>query len=252
MLDCIYRQKCDGFIVASNQTDPSIDAVNILHEGDEEYDNIWQKVRSLWSFIYDHYYEKYDWFYLGGDDQFILMENLRLYLESEEIRTAANGGIYLPDGSETMQTPLYLGRRMAYEGDMTDLYNAGGPGYVMNKAALKTFVVEGLPKYYENDVFFAEDLLVGRVLKNFGIHAYETKDEHGGERFMQDTPGFFYSYRLPPEGDQAEDGIALYAVNIKEGLDHCAKFSIAFHYVRDMEVKRLYALLYGFCSAVAA
>lgn len=57
-----WGPKCDGFMVGSNLTDPSLGAVNIVHDGPEEYNNIWQKVRSMWSYIYDNYYEKYDWF----------------------------------------------------------------------------------------------------------------------------------------------------------------------------------------------
>lgn len=57
-----WGQKCDGFMVGSTKTDPSIDTVEIPHEGPEEYNNIWQKVRSMWAYIYDNYYEKYDWF----------------------------------------------------------------------------------------------------------------------------------------------------------------------------------------------
>jgi hypothetical protein len=38
-----WGQKCDGFIGASNVTDHSIGAVNLLHEGPEEYGNMWQK-----------------------------------------------------------------------------------------------------------------------------------------------------------------------------------------------------------------
>jgi len=60
-----WGPKCDGFMVGSNATDPSIGAVNIPHEGPEIYHNIWQKVRSMWSYIYDNYYEKYDWFHIG-------------------------------------------------------------------------------------------------------------------------------------------------------------------------------------------
>ena len=86
-----WGQKCDGFMVGSTKTDPSLDTVEIPHEGPEEYDNIWQKVRSMWSYIYDNYYDKYDWFHIGGDDYYLLVENLKLYLESEEIRTAQNG-----------------------------------------------------------------------------------------------------------------------------------------------------------------
>jgi glycoprotein-N-acetylgalactosamine 3-beta-galactosyltransferase len=246
----VVRPKCDGFIVGSDQTDASIGAVNIVHEGeDDDIDYIWQNFRSMWSFVYDNYYEKYDWFHVGGDDLFLIVDNLRLYLESDEIRTAANGGIYLPDGSETSQTPLFLGRRFAYHGDMTDIFNDMKPGYTLNKAALKMLVVQGLPTYIPGDTVGTEDVSVARILKNFGVVPYETKDENGGERYMPFMPGGHYRYRLP--ADPANDWYARYSINIKEGVDHCAKFSVAFHFARGVEMKRLYALLYGFCPAAA-
>ena len=53
-----WGQKCDGFMVASTKTDIALGTVAIPHEGPEEYNNIWQKVRSMWSYVYDNYYEK--------------------------------------------------------------------------------------------------------------------------------------------------------------------------------------------------
>jgi hypothetical protein len=53
-----WGNKCDGFMVGSTKTDKTLGTVNIPHEGPEEYDNIWQKVRAMWSYIYDNYYEK--------------------------------------------------------------------------------------------------------------------------------------------------------------------------------------------------
>jgi len=49
-------------MVASTKTDMKLGTVEIPHEGPEEYNNIWQKVRSMWSYVYDNYYEKYDWY----------------------------------------------------------------------------------------------------------------------------------------------------------------------------------------------
>lgn len=171
-------------MVGSNKTDASIGAVDIPHEGPEEYNNIWQKVRSMWSYIYDNYYEKYDWFHIGGDDLYLIVENLRLYLESEEIQTAQNGGIFLPNGDENVQTPLFLGRRFAYMGDMNDIFNSGGSGYTMNKAALKTLVVKGFPNYFPHAHTFSEDTMAARVFRKFGVFPYDTKDENGSERYM--------------------------------------------------------------------
>ena len=71
----------------------------------------------MWSYVYDNYYEKYDYFHIGGDDLYLIVENLRLYLESEEIQLASNGGHYLPNGSEDTQIPLFMGRRFQEGGN---------------------------------------------------------------------------------------------------------------------------------------
>jgi len=240
-----WGQKCDGFMVVSNMTDPSLGTVDVVHEGPEEYNNIWQKVRSMWSYIYDNYYTKYDFFHIGGDDLYLVVENLRLYLESEEIRTAANGGLYLPEGDETMQTPLFMGRRFAYQGDMNDIFISGGSGYTMNKAALKTLVVKGLPKFFPHRHTFSEDTMVAKVFREFGVYPYETKDENGGERYMPFMPGHHWGYRIPSV--RKDDWYATYSINIKEGPEHCSPRSVAFHYVKDDAMKRLHTLLYKKC-----
>ena len=100
-------------MVVSTKTVPELNIVNIPHEGPEEYNNIWQKTRANWAYIYDNYYNDYDWFHIGGDDLYVLVENLRLYLESPEIQLAVKGGRAdhkLPEG---MEVPMFMGRRFA-------------------------------------------------------------------------------------------------------------------------------------------
>jgi hypothetical protein len=144
---------------------------------------MWQKVRSIWSYVYDYYYEKYDWFHIGGDDMYVLVENLRLYLESDEIKMASNGGETLPVGIQSFQTPLYLGRRFAYDGKMSRIYNSGGPGYTLNKAALKLLVNDGWGAAAERETY-AEDLFLAAAFRENGVLAYDTKDDSGAERYM--------------------------------------------------------------------
>jgi hypothetical protein len=60
-------------MVASNETGPTIHAMNIPHEGPEEYNNLWQKTRSITSYVYDNYSDKYDWFYFGDTDSYVLV-----------------------------------------------------------------------------------------------------------------------------------------------------------------------------------
>lgn len=82
-----WAKKCDGFIAFSTKEDATIPSVAIMHEGKEAYDNMWQKSRSIWKYVYTHLRDKYDYFLLGGDDMFYIVENLRAYLGSEEITT---------------------------------------------------------------------------------------------------------------------------------------------------------------------
>jgi len=237
---------CDGFIVASDKTDPAYDAVNILHEGPGTGNNLWQKIRSIWSYVYEHYYASYDWFHIGSDEMFLIVENLRLYLESEEIRTAANGAYYLPMGNETFQVPLYLGCRHKRGGKANDIFNAGGGGYTLNKAALKTLVLDGLPKYFQGNVTGAADVMVAWVFRHLAVFPYETKDSTGGERYNVMTPGRHYAWQLPKPGKPA-DWFSNYIINAKEGLDHSAKHSISFNDPNGNLMHRLFAMLYNKC-----
>lgn len=189
-----WGQKCDGFIVASDKTDKSLGTVNIPHEGAEEYHNIWQKVRSMWSYVYDNYYEDYDWFHIGGDDLYVIVENMRLYLESDEVQLASNGGEYLPSGDEKEQLPLFLGRRFAEQGNYERIFNSGGSGYTMNKAALKSLVVTAFPVCMPHLHTFAEDVMVAQCLRNkIQVYPFDTKDDNGGERYMPFTVSLYVS-----------------------------------------------------------
>jgi hypothetical protein len=71
-----WGHRCDGFLAASNVTDKTIDAVNIPHEGKETYENMWQKVRAMWTYVYVNYFDDYDWFHIGGDDMYVVSHSL--------------------------------------------------------------------------------------------------------------------------------------------------------------------------------
>jgi glycoprotein-N-acetylgalactosamine 3-beta-galactosyltransferase len=242
-----WGQKCDGFMVASDKTDKELGTVNIPHEGAEEYKNIWQKVRSMWSYVYDNYYQDYDWFHIGGDDLYVIVENLRLYVESNEVQLAANGGETLPNGDESHQTPLFMGRRFAEQGNHERIFNSGGSGYTMNKAALKSLVVNAFPTCMPHLKTFAEDVMVAQCLRNkIRVFPFDTKDDEGGERYMPFQPAHHLTYK-PPE-NKKDDWYANYSIDIKFGLDHCSSQSVAFHYIKPDLMRRMHAILYGHCA----
>lgn len=65
-----YAPRCDGFMAASNLTNRTLGAVNLPHAGGHESytQNVEYKVRSIWSYVHDHYLHDYDYFHLNGDD----------------------------------------------------------------------------------------------------------------------------------------------------------------------------------------
>ncbi|CAM9609127.1 unnamed protein product [Ectocarpus fasciculatus] len=125
-----WASNCDGFVAFSDAADPDLHTLQIEHEGPEEHENMWQKSRAIWKYINFHYKDDFDWFLLGGDDLFVIVENLRKYLLSDEIMHAAGGRI---NGGPN---PMYLGRRLRPFNDDELIFNSGGAGYVLNQASV--------------------------------------------------------------------------------------------------------------------
>ncbi|KAK1734308.1 glycoprotein-N-acetylgalactosamine 3-beta-galactosyltransferase [Skeletonema marinoi] len=236
-----WGNRCDGFHAASTITDRSIDSVNIPHEGKEEYNNMWQKVRAMWSYVYVNYFDSYDWFHIGGDDMYVLVENLRLYLESEEIETASNGG----------DQPLLLGQIFYQHGNRSATYVTGGGGYTLNKAALK-MLVGTFPNCAPHDVNSGEDLLVTQCLKKEGIEPYWTTDETGAERYDHVSPEVEFNF------DSKKNPLfwySYYTGNENIGPQRVVKRAVSFHLFQSKPtvenmMRRVHAILYGHCANV--
>ncbi len=148
-----WARKCDGFIAGSNFTDAALHAVNIPHPGKEEYANMWQKLRSMWGYVHRHYADKFDWFYVCGDDTFVMYENLAAYLTSEQLvsavrkerelashRTPAPKPVDVANVTALLgDTPLMVGQKIPPNRMVNEVFIGGGGGYVLNSAALKLF-----------------------------------------------------------------------------------------------------------------
>ena len=60
----------------STLTNETIGIVDLPHFGEEAYDNMWQKTRCILAYVHDNYLDEYDYFWLGGDDFYLIVENL--------------------------------------------------------------------------------------------------------------------------------------------------------------------------------
>jgi glycoprotein-N-acetylgalactosamine 3-beta-galactosyltransferase len=226
-----WGKRCDGFVVLSTTEDKSIPAVNLLHEGVEEYNNIWQKVRAGWAYIAKHYKSEFDWFYIGGDDVFMLVEAMKAYLSSDEISRATDSG----------RKPIFLGRRFRLPDG--SIFNSGGAGYVLNRKAL-ALLEPLLRTCLPHQVAFHEDVNVAKCLREHAnVEPFDTRDVAGRERFHPFTPGHHLSYRIPTD-PMNKDWYPKYTIDLKEGLDCCAPDSVTFHYVSADLMRSIYSYMY--------
>lgn len=260
-----WGQDCDGFGVASTETSLPHRAVHIGHIADESYMNMWQKVRSIWAYIYDHYYQDYDYFHLGGDDMFVIVQNLRFFLEENEIKLAQQwkiptqmktthqrplflGSVSLRGYTKMPATPEYFSSSEGFKflQHMGHTYNTGGPGYTLNRAALKLFVTEGLynPFCEPKSRRSIEDILISNCFHKFNVLPYDTRDRDNRPRYHHFTPG---QHLLG-----MEDRWYRYRANFlgyRLGVNHSSVSSVAFHNVKDPDIMRaLYGYLHKKCT----
>ena len=247
-----WGKRCDGFLAFSDVDDIEINAVATDHPGGEAYTNMWRKSQEIWlrlaiaeearegegagggsgggsapssgsgdGFEGDDHAEgqgegdsvggTYDWFIVGGDDMFLDLDNLRAYLASPEVAAA---------GAD--QRPLYLGR--AVREGFHLMYNNGGAGYVLNRAAMHVLTEEiARGDCFREQTANVEDLLVGLCLTRVGVSPLDTADSDRRERFHWHRPG--------SEFDGAGRLYQQLSVTSRTGVDCCSPQSVSFHYV---------------------
>jgi hypothetical protein len=224
-----WAKRCTGFVAFSTVDDESIPAFKIEHEGKEEYDNMWQKSREIWKYIAANYADDFDYFLIGGDDMFYIIENLGYYLSSPEIR----------EEFET-KNGMHIGRRFFPPNQI--VFNSGGAGYILDKHSLKKIApLLDSPKCYAHQVGFWEDVNVAHCLQVLDIKPYDTRDSQGRERFHPFSPGQHLEYRIPTK----PDWYAKYNPELKVGYECCSADSISFHYVKSDIMGRLHNYVYG-------
>jgi len=212
-----WGRDCDGFWAASNATDHDLGAIDLPHAGPEEYGNIWQKVRTMWTYAYDHYLEEFDFFHICGDDAYAVVENLRSFLDGPDVLRLEEGHLdevsrkpkfflkarkWLPakprrgesPGSNDAASddrrgarPLFFGlpypRRIVGVSDQNFLVPAGGPGYTLNRAALELFGRKGADDWWADRKDPKEDFAMGSFFASEGVFLSHVLDRAGGWRF---------------------------------------------------------------------
>jgi hypothetical protein len=170
-----WGHQCDGFLIFSNATSSIVPEmwVDLSQQyGDESYQNLWQKVRNIWSYIQKNYVNHFDFFHLGGDDMYLIVNNLR-HLVSNPYTSH----------SDMHDRPLFLGQWIRQK---NGYYVGGGPGYTLNRVSLNRLVNDILPTCFPHTRASSEDRLISLCFRSAGIVANDTRDIRTGEQTYHD------------------------------------------------------------------
>jgi hypothetical protein len=94
-----WARRCDGFLAFSDRTDTALGAVDsslihaMIHRHVnstpwvESYDMMWPKAQLIWTAVVtSDLIDEYDFFLLGGDDMFVIPENVQKILQSDRVQ----------------------------------------------------------------------------------------------------------------------------------------------------------------------
>ena len=140
-------------------------------------------------YVYLHYLQEYDFFHICGDDTYVIMENMRRHLSSNLHQDTSK--------------PMFLGTPMRHKGSH---YAAGGSGYTLNRAAVKTLFEEALDFFLTDNEDSREDVFVSSLLGAVGVELTAAIDENGLLTYMHLNPPTFVEHHAY-EGNTTLSGI---------------------------------------------
>jgi len=179
-----WARRCDKVVFVSSKNDTEFPTVGI--NVTEDRNHLTEKTMRAFKYIYDHHFNDADWFLKTDDDTYVIVENLRYFLSSQN-----------------KDKPIYFGHHFNYK--MTLDYASGGAGYVLSKEALRRFGKDGTNASICRQQGGAEDVDIGICLKKLGIIIGNSTDRFGRSRFHSlcptehvfgDFPDWYYKYDM--------------------------------------------------------
>lgn len=243
-----WGHRCDGYLAFSTETIPELGIVNLQHAGDESYYNMWQKVRAIWTYVYQHYANDYDYFHLGGDDLYVLVENMRKFYGELQSRD-----------EEVREKPLYWGLKVeSKEIRKTSIMVLGAPGYTLNREALKVLTTEILLRCKVFAAASHEDRMISKCFELRKMHPQDTRNVLTGEQQYHGVPPqFLYTFRSGPSEKSFYSKVSTFWEGLahptltnqttgpKHRLEAAAKHSMTLHDMyHPLYVARVHSLLF--------
>jgi len=211
-----WGKRCNTLLFMSSKNDTHSKVVHLnVPEGRI---NLWLKTRDAFRYVYENHLNDADWFVKADDDTFLIVENLRFFLQQYKSTDHHYFGF------------RYKAKRH---------FNSGGASYVFSKRTLKEFyaLTYNYKRCYPPIHSGAEDLYVAWCLESLNILPKDTRDTLGRHRFHQLSLHDEFNYS---EKQKAEQWKA------KTGRECCSNNSISFHHIGSQLMYQLDYLIYDF------
>lgn len=212
-----WAHRCNKLVFISSKNDTEFPTVGIdVPEGRE---HLTGKTMKAFRYVYDNHFDEADWFMKADDDTYVILENLRYFLSSQN-----------------KDDPIYFGHH--FKTIVKQGYFSGGAGYVLSKEALRRFGERGNDSKVCRQDGGAEDAEFGRCMENLGVKVGNSTDKLGRSRFhcfdlethlMGGYPDWYYQYD---------------AHGAQKGKESISDYAISFHYVSPAKMYGLEFYIY--------
>ena len=123
-------------------------------------DHLTAKTMAAFDYVYKHHLDEYDWFLKADDDTYVIVENMKYFLSSQD-----------------PTKPVFFGHH--FKTIVKQGYFSGGAGYILSKEALRRFG-NRQPNTCSKDQG-AEDVEMGRCMEILGVVAGDSRDVLGSQ-----------------------------------------------------------------------
>ena len=274
-----YAPKCDGFVAASNVSDPLLGAVNILtsplYSQSNAMNNVsseWDKVLRVWRYIYYNYIDEYDFFHLGPDDMYVIAENLRYFLSTYNDQAANSTHVVETYKQQGKQPPMYLGGAVVASRKFPHRAHCGhGAGYTLNRAALELFQNELSEQHCKDPTVLvgqsngtiAESVSVGELmaycLSLVNVSCARTVDKRSALRYLEFGVDYQARWSKQVKGPIKVNPLKIYHnIYMRSKIQGISPSTVSIHLVNGSlplanvstadAIRRIHALVYRHCQ----